>query len=136
MALTRAKKQSLKKSVKGPAKKQSAKAGVKAKLIIPKAAMKKAEFFRVLAEQSGISKSEARSVIESMKAIIKVHLVKQGPGVFKLPGFLKMTIVNKAATKAKKGINPFTGEEMMFKAKPARRVVKAKILKQFKDALS
>ena len=63
---------------------------------------------------------------------MKLHLVKNGPGQFVLPGLFKMTVVTKPATKARKGTNPFTGEEMMFKAKPARRVVKVRVLKKFK----
>lgn len=63
---------------------------------------------------------------------MKVHLIKNGPGQFMLPGLFKMTVATKPATKARKGKNPFTGEEMMFKAKPARRVVKVRVLKKFK----
>jgi len=105
------------------------------KLTTPKAPYKKSEFFSVLAEQSGLAKKEVKLVVESIEAIIKVHLLKNGPGQFTLPGVFKMTAVTKPATKAKKGRNPFTGEEIMIKAKPARRVVKVRILKKFKTAV-
>jgi len=56
--------------------------------------------------------------------------------VFTMPGFAKFTVVKKAATKSRKGINPFTGEEMMFKAKPASKSVRARPIKSCKDAVS
>jgi len=105
------------------------------KLNIPKEPYKQAEFFNVLAEQSGLGKKEVKSVVEAIVAIMRVHLLKNGPGQFMLPGVFKMTATTKSATKAKKGRNPFTGEEMMIKAKPARRAVKVRVLKKFKNAL-
>jgi nucleoid DNA-binding protein len=105
------------------------------KLGIPKAPYKKSEFFVVLAEQSGLAKKEVKSVVEAIEAIIKVHLLKNAPGQFTFPGVFKMTAVTKPATKAKKGRNPFTGEEITIKAKPARRAVKVRVLKKFKTAV-
>jgi hypothetical protein len=46
-----------------------------------------------------------------------------------------MKVVKKAATKARKGINPFTKEPTIFKAKPARKLVKIRPLKALKDAV-
>ena len=57
-------------------------------------------------------------------------------GVFSIPGFAKMVVIKKPATKARKGINPFTKEPMVFKAKPARKIVRARPLKAVKDAVS
>ena len=57
-------------------------------------------------------------------------------GMFTLPGLGKITVVKKPATKARKGINPFTGEPTVFKAKPARKVVKIRALKNLKDAVN
>jgi nucleoid DNA-binding protein len=105
------------------------------KLTVPKAPYKKSEFFDILAEQSGLAKKEVKKVVESIESIIKVHLLKNGPGQFAFPGVFKMTSITKPATKAKKGRNPFTGEEIMIKAKPARRVVKVRVLKKFKTAV-
>jgi hypothetical protein len=65
--------------------------------------------------------------------VIEGHLKKNGAGIFTLPGLLKMKVVRKPATKARKGINPFTGEETVFKAKPARNVVKIQPLKAVKE---
>jgi hypothetical protein len=50
-----------------------------------------------------------------------------------LPGLLKIMVILKPAVKARKGINPFTKQEQMFKAKPARKVVKVRALKALKD---
>ena len=50
-----------------------------------------------------------------------------------VPGLMKVTVVQKPAVAARMGINPFTKQEQMFKAKPARRVVKIRALKALKD---
>ena len=69
-----------------------------------------------------------------MSAQIKKNLGGRGaPGIFTVPGLMKLRVVKKPATKARKGINPFTGEEMMFKAKPASKTVKVAALKGLKD---
>jgi len=52
-----------------------------------------------------------------------------------LPGFAKFVVIKKPATKARKGINPFTKEPTMFKAKPARKLVRARPVKAIKDAV-
>ena len=61
------------------------------------------------------------------------HLKKRSAGVFTLPGLAKFSVTAKKATRARKGINPFTGEETTFAAKPARRMVKVRVLKGLKD---
>jgi hypothetical protein len=73
-----------------------------------------------------------QKLLEILETVMKLHLSKKGPGQFVLPGVFKMTAVTKPATKPRTGKNPFTGEEMVFKGKPARRVVKIRILKKFK----
>lgn len=80
-----------------------------------------------------ITQKQAGAVLDSLQNIIGRHLKKGGPGAFVLPGLLKCQVVHKPATKARKGINPFTGEETMFKAKPARNIVKVKALKKLKE---
>jgi nucleoid DNA-binding protein len=86
-----------------------------------------------IAEQTGLTRREVSSVFESMAGMIKKDLGRRGPGMFTVPGLMKIRVVRKPATKARRGINPFTGEEMMFKAKPARNVVKVTALKALKD---
>lgn len=93
----------------------------------------KGQLFTMLAGRTGLQRKEISAIFDELKSIIAAHVKKQGPGIFTLPGLVKLTVTHKPATKARKGINPFTGEEMMFKAKPARNVVKARALKQLKS---
>ncbi len=93
----------------------------------------KSEVYGTIADQTGLSKKEVASVFDEFASIIKKDLGNRGPGVAALPGLCKFKRVVKPATKARKGVNPFTGLEMMFKAKPARKVVKAQPLKGLKD---
>ena len=65
--------------------------------------------------------------------IIAAHLKRGAAGVFKLAGLLKVELKRKPATKARKGRNPFTGAEIMIKAKPARNVVKVRALKKLSE---
>lgn len=108
-------------------------AGKPLKLTAAAAARTKAEVFTLLSDYAGISKKEVGYIFDGMSQIIKKDLAKQGPGEFKVPGMMKITVQRKPATKARKGINPFTGEETMFKAKPARNVVKVRPLKGLKE---
>ena len=105
------------------------------KLVAPKTPFKQSEFFKVLVEQTNLSKNQIHLVFEKIKAFAKVHLLKNGPGQFTVPGMLKITQVTKPATKARPGRNPFTGEEMTIQAKPARKVIRVKALKKFKSEL-
>ena len=75
-------------------------------------------------------------VLDQLSNLISLDVGKKGPGVFNLPGLLKIVRVSKPATKARKGINPFTKEPTIFKAKPARNVVKVRALKGLKDSVS
>ena len=93
----------------------------------------KAEMFTSIAEKTGIGKKEVSKVFEALSELIAKELGKKGPGQFVVPGLLKLKVVRKPATKAKQGINPFTKEPMMIKAKPARSVVKAVPMKALKE---
>ncbi len=86
-----------------------------------------------LSEYSDLSRKEVKSVLEGLEILANRHLRKGAVGQFTLPGLLKMVVKRVPARKARKGINPFTGEETMFKAKPARNVVKVRPLKKLKD---
>ena len=76
------------------------------------------------------SRKQVAAVFESLNGIIKKSL--RGHGAFTLPGLLKMKVVKKPATKARQGINPFTKEKMMFKAKPASKKIRLLPLKSLK----
>ncbi|MGD8743149.1 MAG: HU family DNA-binding protein [Granulosicoccaceae bacterium] len=93
----------------------------------------KTEILREIAENTGLTRKDVVAVFDEMSGMIKKDLGRRGPGVFTIPGLAKIRVVRKPATKARKGTNPFTGEEMMFKAKPARNVVKLTALKALKD---
>ena len=93
----------------------------------------KSEVFGGLADATELSKKEVAGVFDELGKLIKRDLGKRGPGIFTVPGLMKIKVVRKPATKARRGINPFTGEEMMFKAKPARNVVKVLPLKGLKS---
>jgi nucleoid DNA-binding protein len=80
------------------------------------------------------SKRQVKSVVEAL--VIVGHKELRKSGVFLVPGFAKFVVVKKPATKARKGINPFTKEPTVFKAKPARKVVKARPVKAVKDAIA
>jgi nucleoid DNA-binding protein len=94
----------------------------------------KSEIYTTIADDTGLTKKDVAAVFESLSGQIKKNLGgRGGPGIFTVPGLLKMRVVKKAATKARQGVNPFTGEEMMFKAKPASKTVKVAALKGLKD---
>ncbi|HUO07882.1 MAG TPA: HU family DNA-binding protein [Phycisphaerae bacterium] len=93
----------------------------------------KSEILTSIATTTELSRKQVASVFDALGDLIGKNIGKKGPGIFAVPGLMKITVVNKPATKARKGINPFTKEEVMFKAKPARRVVKVRPLKALKD---
>ncbi len=93
----------------------------------------KSEIMSSIAETTELSRKEVASVFEALEGIIQDNLKPRGPGMFSIPGLMKIRVIKKPATKARKGINPFTKEETIFKAKPARKVVKVLPLKGLKD---
>jgi len=93
----------------------------------------KSEIFTIISEQAGISKKEVAAVFEAMTAIIAKDLKNKAVGTFNVPGLMKVLVQRKPAVAKRKGINPFTGQEQWFKAKPARNVVKVRPLKGLKD---
>lgn len=93
----------------------------------------KSQILTEIAENTGLAKKEVSAVLEELTGLIERHIKKRGAGNFTLPGLMKITTTRKPATKARKGTNPFTGEETMFKAKPARTVIKVRPLKKLKD---
>jgi nucleoid DNA-binding protein len=93
----------------------------------------KSQLHTAIAEQTGLSKKDVGTVLDSLAEVIGQHIKKRGPGTFTLPGLLKVKTQRKPATKARPGVNPFTGEQTVFKAKPARTIVKIQPLKALKD---
>ena len=99
----------------------------------PAKPMSKSEIVAGIAETTGLTKKQVNSVFEAMAGQIKKSLSSRGPGMYTVPGLMKLVVVRKPAVPARKGINPFTGEETTFKARPARNVVKVRPLKSLKD---
>ena len=93
----------------------------------------KSEILNHIADETGLARKEVSAVFDSLSGLIGKNLSARGPGLFSVPGLMKIKVIKKPATKARKGINPFTGEETIFKAKPARKVVKVLPLKGLKD---
>ena len=93
----------------------------------------KSDVQSTIAEHVGISKKEVAAVFETMGHMIAADLKKGNAGKFNVPGLMKVVVQRKPATKARKGINPFTKEPTVFKAKPARNVIKVRPLKALKD---
>jgi len=98
-----------------------------------KKARSKAQLFSDISTATELTKREVASVFDAMAHFMKKDLSSRGPEMFVVPGLMKVTVRKKPATKARKGINPFTGEEIMIKAKPASRVVKIRPMKNLKE---
>jgi nucleoid DNA-binding protein len=112
---------------------KAAKVAPKAKRITPASKVRsKGEFFTTIAEQTEMPRKQIASVFDAMGRVLAADLGKGGPGLVNVAGLMKVTVVRKPATKARKGINPFTKQEVMFKAKPARNVIKVRPLKSLK----
>ncbi|HEY2248504.1 MAG TPA: HU family DNA-binding protein [Bradyrhizobium sp.] len=95
--------------------------------------LSKSALIERLATGTSLSKRDVKNVMDTLVDVGHKELKKNG--LFLVPGFAKFVVVKKPATKARKGINPFTKEEMMFKAKPARKIVRARPVKAAKDAV-
>jgi nucleoid DNA-binding protein len=123
MATKKTKKKASAKKAAAPARKVTA----------VKEPMKKLAIIEEITANTGLTKKQVNSVFDELSILIERHIKSRGPGQFSLPGLMKIEVKKKPATKARKGINPFTGEETVFKAKPARKVVKIRPLKKVKD---
>jgi len=89
----------------------------------------KSQVLNHIAEETELTRKDVAAVFDSLSGLIKKNLGRRGPGVFTVPGLCKMTVKKTPARPARKGINPFTGEEQMFKAKPASKKVRIRPLK-------
>ena len=115
---------------KAPAKKPAAK---KRAATAIKAKMTKSQILTDIGAATDLSRKQVAAVFDELESLIGRSIAKRGLGEFTVPGLMKITTVKKPAKKARKGINPFTGEEQMFKAKPASMAVKVRPLKKLKE---
>jgi len=119
---------------KASAKKAPAKKAAPAKKgAAIKTKMTKSQILAAVADSTGLSKKQVSAVMDEMDSLISRSISKNGVGEFTIPGMMKITTVKKPARKARKGINPFTKEETIFKAKPASIAVKVRPLKKMKE---
>jgi len=114
-------------------KKVAAKKAPAKKLTAVSERYNKTQILNEIAENTELSKKQVQAVLDSLGDVIERHVKKRAVGEFVLPGLLKIQAVKKPAKKARKGINPFTGEETVFKAKPASIAVKIRPLKKLKE---
>ncbi len=103
---------------------------------MPKGPLSKSALVQTLADRHAnkLSRKDVKGVLETLADLGQQELKKNG--IFVLPGLVRMIVVKKPATKERKGINPFTGQPAVFKAKPARKVIKARPVKAAKDAIA
>ncbi|ABD80173.1 HU family DNA-binding protein [Saccharophagus degradans] len=118
---------------KAPAKKAVAKAAPEKKITAVKERYSKTQMLTQIAENTELTKKQVQSVLDELTDIIEGHVKKRACGEFVMPGLFKILTVKKPARKARKGINPFTGEETTFAAKPASIQVKIRPLKKLKE---
>jgi nucleoid DNA-binding protein len=122
-------KKSARKSAKKPTRKAAPKAPPSVKTVLTKS-----QLVAHLADAAKVAAKDVRELLAALEETIRASISKKGPRTFVLPGILKITAVAVPARKARKGINPFTGEATVFKAKPATVKVKVRPMKKLKDA--
>jgi nucleoid DNA-binding protein len=143
MAVKKTTKKSAAKKPAAAAKKTAAKQAVKkaAPVALKTTAITekqtKSQILSVIAEETGLARKDVSAVFAALGNLVQRHMKKKGSGEFSVPEVgVKIRRVRKPATKARKMISPFTGEEITVKAKPAREVVKVSALKSLKDSAS
>lgn len=97
--------------------------------------LSKSEVLNELAEKTGLQRKQVAGVLEELGNMIERQLGKKGPGIFTVPGLLKMKVREKKAQPAGMRKNPFTGEMKMSPAKPASRTIRVTALKKLKDRI-
>jgi nucleoid DNA-binding protein len=116
-------------------KKKIAPTPVVKKLSAVKEPYKQTQIINHIAETTDLGKKEIKHILETIKDLIGAHICKKGAKEFSFLSLFKITVLKKPATKARKGVNPFTGQEITIAAKPARNVVKIRPLKKLKEMI-
>ncbi|VVC76367.1 DNA-binding protein HU 1 [Aquicella siphonis] len=119
-----------------PAAKSAAKKMAPAKMPSIKDPLSKSGMIKTITDVTCLAKKDVVSVLDCFTQVIEKHVKSGGPGVFVMPGLMKISVVKKPARPARKGVNPFTGEEIMIKARPAYKAVKIKALKKLKEMVA
>jgi len=118
---------------KAPARRAAPKVAPVKKIRAVKERFSKTQMLTQISENTELSRKQVQSVLDELTDILEGHVMKRGCGEFVMPGLFKVVTVKKPARKARKGINPFTGEETTFAAKPASIAVKIRPLKKLKE---
>ena len=121
-------------AAKKAAPKKAAKAAKPAAPKTIKEALSKSGLVAHIADAASVAAKDVRAVLAALEGAVHASVSKKGAGAFTLPGLLKITAVSVPAKPKRKGINPFTKEEVWFAAKPASVKVKVRPLKKLKDA--
>lgn len=98
--------------------------------------LSKSATIKTITDVTCLAKKDVVSVLECLTQVIEKHVKSGGPGTYVMPGLMKISVVKKPARSARKGVNPFTGEEIMIKARPAYKTVKIKALKKLKEMVA
>jgi len=99
-----------------------------------KKAPTKTEILNSIASATELSRKQVAAVLDALNAEIKKALSSRGPGVFSIPGLVKIEKKKIPAQPAiKDWRNPFTGEIQDKPPKPASTKVKVRALKNLKD---
>lgn len=136
MAVKKSTSKMKRKSGNGKSAKSAAKKTTTVKMPSVKDPMSKSGMIKTITDVTCLSKKEVVSVLDCLTQVIEKHVKSGGPGVFVMPGLMKISVVKKPARSARKGVNPFTGEEIMIKARPAYKAVKIKALKKLKEMVA
>jgi nucleoid DNA-binding protein len=116
--------------------KTAAKKATSVKLPSFKEPLSKSTIIKTITDFTALGKKDVVAVLDCLTDVIEKHVKPGGPGTFAMPGLMKIVVVKKPARAARKGINPFTGEEIMIKARPAYKAVKIKALKKLKEMVA
>lgn len=125
-----------KKSAKTSTMRTVAKKATPVKLPSFREPVSKSTMIKAITDATCIGKKDVVAVLDCLTEVIEKHVKPGGAGMFVYPGLMKITVVKKPARAARKGINPFTGEEIMIKARPAYKAVKIKPLKKLKEMVT
>ena len=133
------KKSAAKKSVKAAPKKAAPKVAPKAAAPVKAITAKqtKTQIMAAIADATGLPKKDVGAVFTTMAGMVEAHMKRNGSGEFTIPEVgVKIRRHKKPATKARKMISPFTGEQITVKAKPARNSIKLTALKGLKEVVA
>merc|ERR1711977_293979 len=97
-------------------------------------AMSASGAYSAIAESTGLKPKVVKGAVEGVLALAAEQMKKSGS--FKLAGMLNLKLKVRPATKARKGVNPFTKEPCVFKAKPASKTVRAIPMKKLKELVN